>query len=171
MIHAFLAIVIALTAPSGAPNRTTANGYWPAIVDRIEAEAGLSLLEVATLETGLRGAGGLARMTVAGLDVFYVDSMRLPEAAHRITDALVASDGNAAELSHHAFTLIGAPAGGYGPPVRGSASGETAIALAADIEQALSLLGRSRIEGGIGLELSAESRHAWSELDTDASVE
>jgi hypothetical protein len=164
-----LACATALSVSDDAADRSEAAGDWFAVLQRIETEAGIPLRASTTLDTGLRGAASPARMTLAGLDVFYADPMSLPVAARRITNALVACRGNAVELSHHAFTLIGSPAGGYGPPVRGSISGASAIAPAAEIEQTLNLLGRSTAQGGIGLNLSPEDRKAWRQLDPNVS--
>ena len=69
-------------------------------------------------------------------DYFYGHLGEIPEFSDNLNEAFNRSYRNLPELSHHAFSLLSAGAGGYGPPVSGSWKG-ISIGSEADIENRL----------------------------------
>jgi hypothetical protein len=52
--------------------------------------------------------------------LLYKDPLQVPEAAYSLCDALVSGCRNPETLLYHCYRLLGAPAGGYGPPLAGT---------------------------------------------------
>ncbi len=97
------------------------------------------------------------------LDVFG-DIRTVPILIHRLSDLLLSSPEDAVRAVHLAYRMLGASAGGFGPPLPGADPKREPLNDSEEADRLLRKILKKRDESGMMGEISPASEKAWREL-------